>query len=90
MITTDSTPARRNLTLAEWGLVVVLALINFTHILDFVIVMYAGRKVEEGRVEDVFSQPAHPYTQGLLSCMPTIGSDRHPLPVLDRKPEWAL
>ena len=32
----------------------------------------------------------HPYTRGLLNCMPKIGEDRHPLPVLDRKPEWAL
>ena len=31
----------------------------------------------------------HPYTRGLLNCMPKIGDDRHPLPVLDRKPEWA-
>lgn len=35
---------------------------------DRVIVMYAGRKVEEGRVVDVFSRPAHPYTQGLLAA----------------------
>lgn len=45
MTTTDSLPARRNLTLAEWGLVVVLALINFTHILDFVIVMPLGERL---------------------------------------------
>jgi peptide/nickel transport system ATP-binding protein len=31
----------------------------------------------------------HPYTRGLLNCMPVIGENRHPLPVLDRKPEWA-
>jgi peptide/nickel transport system ATP-binding protein len=29
--------------------------------------MYAGRKVEEGTVEDVFRSPAHPYTDGLLA-----------------------
>lgn len=45
MTTTDSLPARRNLTLAEWGLVVVLALVNFTHILDFVIVMPLGERL---------------------------------------------
>ncbi len=45
MTTTDSTPARRNLTLPEWGLVVVLALVNFTHILDFVIVMPLGERL---------------------------------------------
>lgn len=45
MTTTDSLPARRNLTLPEWGLVVLLALVNFTHILDFVIVMPLGERL---------------------------------------------
>jgi peptide/nickel transport system ATP-binding protein len=56
---------------------------------DRVIVMYAGRVVEEIAAADL-RNARHPYTQGLLSCMPEIGADRHPLPVLDRKPEWAL
>jgi peptide/nickel transport system ATP-binding protein len=56
---------------------------------DRVIVMYAGRIVEEIAAADL-RNARHPYTQGLLSCMPEIGADRHPLPVLDRKPEWAL
>ncbi|APO69669.1 dipeptide ABC transporter ATP-binding protein [Rhizobium gallicum] len=55
---------------------------------DRVIVMYAGKIVEELRASDL-KNAQHPYTQGLLSCMPQIGEDRHPLPVLDRKPEWA-
>ncbi len=54
-----------------------------------VIVMYAGRIVEQLPAADL-SRAEHPYTQGLLNCMPKIGEDRHPLPVLDRKPEWAL
>jgi peptide/nickel transport system ATP-binding protein len=33
---------------------------------DRVVVMYAGRKVEEGRVEEVFQAPMHPYTRGLM------------------------
>ncbi|WVT72341.1 ABC transporter ATP-binding protein [Sinorhizobium chiapasense] len=55
---------------------------------DRVIVMYAGRIVEELAASEL-ANAKHPYTQGLLNCMPAIGSDRHPLPVLDRKPEWA-
>ncbi|GLR53454.1 ABC transporter ATP-binding protein [Shinella yambaruensis] len=56
---------------------------------DRVIVMYAGRIVEELPASRL-SEAEHPYTRGLLNCMPKIGVDRHPLPVLDRKPEWAL
>ncbi len=54
---------------------------------DRVIVMYAGRIVEELPAANL-ADAQHPYTRGLLNCLPTIGSDRHPLPVLDRKPEW--
>lgn len=56
---------------------------------DRVIVMYAGRIVEELAASEL-KNAKHPYTQGLLNCMPQIGEDRHPLPVLDRRPEWAL
>ncbi|MGO6996231.1 ABC transporter ATP-binding protein [Rhizobium leguminosarum] len=55
---------------------------------DRVIVMYAGKVVEELAAADL-KHAQHPYTQGLLNCMPEIGANRHPLPVLDRKPEWA-
>ena len=51
---------------------------------DRVLVMYAGYKVEEGSLEDVRSNAAHPYTQGLLRSMPSIGGPdagfRQPLP----------
>jgi peptide/nickel transport system ATP-binding protein len=40
-----------------------------------VIVMYAGRKVEEAGVEDLFAHPRHPYTRGLLGSMPHLRSD---------------
>ena len=37
---------------------------------DRVIVMYAGKKVEEAQVDDLFERPAHPYTRGLLGSIP--------------------
>jgi len=42
-----------------------------------VVVMYAGRKVEEGTVEEIFLNPLHPYTQGLMGSMPKLGSSLH-------------
>jgi peptide/nickel transport system ATP-binding protein len=39
-----------------------------------VVVMYAGRKVEEGGVRDIFARPLHPYTRGLLGAVPKLGS----------------
>ncbi len=39
-----------------------------------VVVMYAGRKVEEAPVRAVFGQPLHPYTRGLLGAVPKLGS----------------
>jgi peptide/nickel transport system ATP-binding protein len=56
---------------------------------DRVIVMYAGKIVEELKASEL-PNARHPYTQGLLNCMPSIGTSRHPLPVLERKAEWAL
>jgi peptide/nickel transport system ATP-binding protein len=55
---------------------------------DRVIVMYAGKVVEQLKASEL-GRAQHPYTRGLLNCMPKIGADRHPLPVLDRRPEWA-
>lgn len=56
---------------------------------DRVIVMYAGRVVEELQAANL-DNAQHPYTRGLLNCLPKIGENRHPLPVLDRKAEWRL
>ena len=40
---------------------------------DFVVVMYAGRVVERGTVEEIFKNPSHPYTIGLMNSKPTVG-----------------
>ncbi|MCM1386818.1 MAG: ABC transporter ATP-binding protein [Bacillus sp. (in: Bacteria)] len=40
---------------------------------DYVVVMYAGRVVEKGTVHDIFSNPAHPYTIGLMASKPVVG-----------------
>jgi peptide/nickel transport system ATP-binding protein len=40
-----------------------------------VVVMYAGRVVEEASVEDLFASPAHPYTQGLIRSIPRLDLD---------------
>ena len=55
---------------------------------DRVLVMYAGRVVEEVAAADLH-RARHPYTRGLLNCLPRIGGPRTPLPVLDREAGWA-
>jgi len=57
------------------------AIILITHdlgvvaeVAERVMVMYAGRKVEEAPVEKLFRTPRHPYTQGLLGAVPKLGS----------------
>ena len=55
---------------------------------DRVAVMYAGRVVETLGAGDL-SQAKHPYTQGLLRCMPSLTAPQAVLPVLKRDPAWA-
>jgi oligopeptide/dipeptide ABC transporter ATP-binding protein len=43
---------------------------------DRVVVMYAGRVMEEATVFDLFERPAHPYTHGLLRCVPRLSATR--------------
>ena len=56
---------------------------------DRVLVMYAGRIVEEIEARNL-AHARHPYTQGLLDCLPKITGSPHPLPVLKRDEAWAL
>ncbi len=44
---------------------------------DRIGVLYSGELVEEGPIVDVFRNPRHPYTRGLLECIPVLGSDKH-------------
>src|SRR5207244_1544546 len=60
-----------------------LAVLLITHnlavvsqVADRVAVMYAGEIVEEAGAAEIFSEPRHPYTQGLLSSIPSAGGDR--------------
>ena len=45
-------------------------------IADRVVVMYRGKKVEEGPVEQIFADPQHPYTKALLAAVPKLGEMR--------------
>jgi peptide/nickel transport system ATP-binding protein len=59
------------------------------HFADRVLVMYAGRVVEELAGAAVH-QAQHPYSQGLLACRPHLTSAGQALPTLTRDPAWAL
>jgi peptide/nickel transport system ATP-binding protein len=43
---------------------------------DYLCVMYAGELVERARIKDIFDRPCHPYTMGLLSCVPKLGDSK--------------
>jgi peptide/nickel transport system ATP-binding protein len=51
-------------------------------IADRVVVMYKGQIVEQGTVLEIFSNPKHPYTKGLLACRPPLGKRLRKLPVI--------
>ena len=59
------------------------AILLITHNLGLVVrlcervgVLYAGRLVEEGPARDIFTDPRHPYTMGLLRCVPRLGMNK--------------
>lgn len=58
-----------------------------SHFCDRVAVMYAGRIVEELAAAGL-SQATHPYTRGLLSCLPSLTHPKPRLPVLNRDAAW--
>ena len=55
---------------------------------DRVLVMYAGRVMETMAASELHAA-RHPYTRGLLSCLPRVDGDGADLPVLERDPQWA-
>jgi len=70
-----------------------LALVFVTHDLgivaklcDRVAVMYAGRIVETGTTREIFNRPRHPYTIGLLDCLPARRRGREPLTAIEGQP----
>ena len=54
---------------------------------DRVLVMYKGRIMEEVKASELH-QARHPYTRGLLDCLPRLDGDRAPLHMLTRDPAW--
>jgi peptide/nickel transport system ATP-binding protein len=60
----------------EFGTAIILITHNFgvvAEMADRVVVMYAGRKVEEAPVGELFNRPMHPYTRGLMASIPRLG-----------------
>lgn len=51
-------------------------------IADNVLVMYKGKIVEQGNVKEIFSNPKHPYTKGLIACRPSMNVRLRKLPVV--------
>jgi peptide/nickel transport system ATP-binding protein len=55
---------------------------SVVRVCDRVAVMYRGELVEDGPVRPIFTNPRHPYTRGLLDCLPTLGSDKRQAPLV--------
>ena len=53
-----------------------------SEIADDVVVMYAGRIVEQAPADELFARPRHPYTRGLLATLPRIGARVERLPAI--------
>ncbi|PYM26886.1 MAG: ABC transporter ATP-binding protein [Candidatus Rokuibacteriota bacterium] len=55
---------------------------SVVRVCDRVGVMYRGELVEDGSVRQIFGNPRHPYTRGLLDCLPTLGRDKRDSPLV--------
>jgi peptide/nickel transport system ATP-binding protein len=55
---------------------------SVARVCDRVSLMYRGVIVEEGSVRQIFNNPRHPYTRGLLGCLPTLGRDKRHAPLV--------
>ncbi|WP_318456120.1 ABC transporter ATP-binding protein [Photobacterium leiognathi] len=53
---------------------------------DKVLVMYAGRTMEYGKINEIFYQPSHPYTEGLLRAIPRLDTTGEDLPTIPGNP----
>jgi ABC-type dipeptide/oligopeptide/nickel transport system ATPase component len=67
-----------------------MSLIIITHnlgiirnVADRVAVMFRGKIVEEATVDEILSQPKHPYTKALIECIPKMGAKVHRLRSID-------
>jgi oligopeptide/dipeptide ABC transporter ATP-binding protein len=70
-----------------------LSIILITHnlglvaeIADRIVVMYGGKVMEEGPARDIFHSPIHPYTAGLIDCVPNIDLEQAKLTTMDGNP----
>jgi oligopeptide/dipeptide ABC transporter ATP-binding protein len=66
----------------ERGTAIVLVTHNLAVVAEFcqhIIVMYAGQLMEQGHIDQVIDDPMHPYTRGLLRCLPKIRAQRQAL-----------
>ena len=73
----------------DWKLSILLITHNLAlvaEIADRIAVMYAGKMVEFGTADQVFHNPLHPYTQGLIHCVPNIRLDQEHLVTMGGSP----
>jgi len=71
---------------ADTGMSVMLITHDFgvvAELCEEVLVMYASRVVEKGSVQQLFNNPLHPYTRGLLNSIPRLGSSKERLYVIE-------